>query len=306
MKKLLRCWPTCLHLLAACDYISSLAYPIQLRRSLSVSQKSLILHKTYIRYNASSKRYSFLQDVFGKAFENDSTLSKDKSQGQLEGPGDSQDPTTAESRTLTETQEKWQRLQQSSSAIELRGKSIEMDFFLTGVPNKDPSSDLFGSRINISTRDRKVGLSLPEKPTVAGIQLEFIDESKCRCQTESAFTIQNSLGDWKFSDDNAISSNRLVRFRIFVKGFTRTVETRGTIQKVYWSKEDERTRQTSTMYSIPEGWLYGEASLSRTPRGDILWKDGILKIEKQQGFLGAASTLVACGKFNVRFVGEQN
>jgi len=306
MKKLPRVWPSCLHLLAACNYISSLVYPLQLRRPLSISEQSLIFHKTYIRYCASSKRYSFLEDLFGKAFENDSTLSKDKSQGQLEGPGDSQDPTFAKRRTLTETQEKWQRLQQSSSAIELRGKSIEMDFFLAGVPNKDPSSDLFGSRINISTRDRKVGLSVPEKPTVSGIQLEFIDDCKCQCQTETAFTIQNSLGDWKFSDDSATNSDRLVRFRILVKGFTRTVETKGTIQKVYWSKEDERTRQTSTVYSIPEGWLYGEACLSRTQRGDIQWKDGILKIEKQQGFLGAASTLVACGKFKFRSVGEQN
>ena len=179
-----------------------------------------------------SRHMGFFKGILDKAFENDSSLSQeDKRAGQLEGPGEFGDDDggafggsatpSRSGKTLTATQEKWRQLQRSS-VPSLADSAAEMDFYLTGVPNKDPSNDLFGSRVNVSSRDRQVGLAVPDKPTVGSIRIEFlVDEAgdgKCRCVTDSAFTSSatkpDEYGDWKVSDDG-----KQVRFRIPVSSF---------------------------------------------------------------------------------------
>jgi hypothetical protein len=252
-------------------------------------------------------RYNFLdnlmegnpfKDMFGKAFENDSKLSQDDKLGGMiiEGPGDDDDALSASrnwSPTLTATQEKWRRSQKGPENASLQGKSAEMDFYLTGVSSsKDPSSDLYGAKENISTRDRKLGQTAPQEPTVSAISVEFLPENKCRCVTSTSFTEADSEGEWKVSDDG-----KQVRFRIQVLGYSRRVQTKGSIQKIYWSDEEEKSTQTSTTYTIPSGWVYGEATLTTNARGDMQWNDGILKVEQSMGLLGAASRMLPCGKF---------
>ena len=85
-----------------------------------------------------------------------------------------------------------------------------------------------------------------------------------------------------------------VRFRIQVTGYTRTIETKGTIQKIYWSNDDDQVRETTTTYSIPAGWLYGEAEV-KSSRGSTQWNNGVLKVEKTTGLLGASTNMIPCG-----------
>jgi hypothetical protein len=126
---------------------------------------------------------------------------------------------------------------------------------------------------------------------VSAVQVEFLEDNQCRCLTDSGFTEADTVGDWKLSDDGS-----QIRFRIPVLGYSRRIETKGTITKVYWSNDEESTTRTSTTYSIPSGWLYAEAELSRGARGAVQWKEGLLKVEKKQGFAG--SVLIPCGKFD--------
>jgi hypothetical protein len=243
------------------------------------------------------RRYNFFKDMFDKAFENDSKLSQeDKLKGMIiEGPGDDDDDLSVSrnwSPTLTATQEKWRRGQERPANASLQGKVVEMDFYLTGVPDKDPSSDLYGAKENISSRDRKLGQTAPQEPTVNAIFVEFLTDNECRCTTSTSFTKSDSEGEWRVSEDG-----NQVRFRIPVSGYSRTVQTKGSIQKIYWSDEEEKSTQTSTTYTIQAGWLYGEATLTTNARGDMQWNDGILKVEQSIGLLGAASRMIPCGKF---------
>lgn len=237
--------------------------------------------------------YNFFKDMIGKAFENDSTISKDEAvSGQIEGPNNEMENQQRQA-TLTATQEKW-RSQMIQAVASPAGKVFNVDFYLVGVPNKDPSNDLYGSQVRISDRDREVGQTLPEEPTVPGIRLRFDENGACVCQTKSPFTVDSVKGEWKVSDDG-----KQIRFRIKVTGYQRTVETKGSIQSVSWSDEPDKTRQTSTVYSIPEGWMYGEAELvSGSKAGTVSWRNGILKVEQAVGLLGVATKLSPCGRFS--------
>jgi hypothetical protein len=194
-----------------------------------------------------------------------------------------------------------------------------MDFYLSGVPDKDPSNDLFGGRVNISSRDRKIGLDLPDQPTVTSISILFLEDGTCQCLSDTPFTAASSMGEWRMaavdSPESAAAAaaaaatrgrTNEVRFRIPVSGYTRTIETRGTIQNVYWSNEGDRVvRETSTTYRIDPGWIYGEARVLSSGRsGDTIveWSEGVLKVERVTGLLGASTKMVPCGKFVVQSV----
>lgn len=41
-----------------------------------------------------------------------------------------------------------------------------------------------------------------------------------------------------------------------VVGYSRTVQTKGSITKVFWTKEDEKTTETLSTYSIPTGFIW--------------------------------------------------
>ena len=248
--------------------------------------------QSWAQQRLNSSRRFFFKDLLDKAFENDDSLTQDeKVTGQIEGANE---PEPVARKELTETQQKWRQM--NSQAADITGTSFSFDFFLTGIPDKDPSNDLFGARVNISSRDRKVGQSVPENPTVENIRISFLDNSKCICETDSVFTSKDSEGDWRVSDDG-----KQIRFRISVTGFTRTVETRGSIQSVFWSDEPDKVSRTATVYSIPEGWMYGEAELIAGGRpGLVNWNDAVLKVEQSTGLLGAGSKMVPCGIFEAK------
>ncbi len=242
------------------------------------------------------------KDLLSSAFENDRSLSNvDIRDGQLDDKTDEElEFQQKNAQTLTSTQQQWRQTMLSGGVTAQDvANTYTLDLFLTGVPNKDPSNDLFGGKTNIISRDRDVGLTLPETPTVSNVKLQFSSEDNSVqvleddtgfCQTGS------TTGEYKLSDDM-----KQIRFRIPVTGYTRTIETKGTISKVYWSKEEEKKTQTSTTYSIPEGWLYGEAELTPvSPGRTIGWNDCVLKIEQSVGLLGVSSKMVPVGKFAVQ------
>ena len=199
---------------------------------------------------------------------------------------------------MTEIQKKWRQSQTAGPTVRtvtydtIVGKPLTMDLFLSGVPERDPSNDLYGSRVNISSRDKGTGLSLHSTPS-ANVKLEFLKDGVCRV-SESGFTSSETDGEWKVSEDGKIS-----RFSIDSLGYTRTVQTKGSIQNVYWTDEEEKSIQTLTTYSIPPGLVYGDIQVSpgRIPGTFEVEKEGALRIEKTTGLFGIGSQMVACGKF---------
>ena len=124
-------------------------------------------------------------------------------------------------------------------------------------------------------------------------------------------------GQWKLSADG-----KTLRIGIPIRGYRRTITTTGTIQKVFWSGEGPSTTRTSSTYSIPEGFVYGDIGVgygsvpgtlemadergggsgSTTAGGAGTTPGGLLRVEKRIGVLGASSKLLPCGKFSGRFL----
>jgi hypothetical protein len=249
------------------------------------------------RTATTTRRFNFLKDMLGEAFANDGGLSQDKSKGQYDAPGEEFEDNSARNVVLTETQKKWRQTQIVNDVVPqmIEKSSWKLDLYLSGVPERDPSSDLYASKVNISSRDKATGLALPNEAS-ASVSIQFLENGICRA-SESDFTSGEKDGEWKLSEDG-----KVLRFSLDAIGYTRTVQTKGSIQKVYWSGQDEVTSQTSSTYSIPSGWVYADVQVvaGRQPGTFDFDGDGVLRIEKSMGLLGAASKLVPCGKFAAR------
>ncbi|KAL3826334.1 hypothetical protein ACHAXA_003658 [Cyclostephanos tholiformis] len=316
----------------------------------------------------------FLDDIFKDAFSNDPTLPKNGSKGSIEGPEDVLLDRSNQTPRLqqTEIQRRWLEAQQrqqkqSTPAVGMQGqlggisKTIktakgapltidvlvntdwELSLYLTGVPDRDPSNDLYGSKTNVSARDRSLGLgaSLPPVPT-AKVKVRLLDDGvvniieSSRAGTSTTTEEKNHdddddsddsayddgaaricpmdvPGKWKLSDDG-----KMMRIGIPIRGYRRTVTTTGTIQRVFWSGEEPSITKTSSTYSIPEGFIYGDIGVGYGDRPGTLemMKDGgggsttggaaeiipggLLRVEKRIGMLGASSKLLPCGRFTGR------
>ncbi|KAL7554683.1 hypothetical protein ACHAWF_018199 [Thalassiosira exigua] len=299
----------------------------------------------------SSLRMGFFDDLIKDAFSNDPTLTKDGVKGAIEGPEDELDDNFGlQQSEQTEVQKRWleaqlkQKAQQERQVQQDQGKgqpflvkaakgapltaqvlsntNWELSLFLTGIPDRDPSNDLYGSRTNVSLRDRQLGMgvSLPTYPT-ARVRLHLLeggevtvlgsysgtegDESTIDDASQVCAT--DIPGQWKLSDDG-----KTIRIGIPIRGYRRTVTTTGTIQNVFWSSGEPTTSKTSSTYSIPEGFVYGDISVGYGDRpgtlemldekasGTDMIPGGLLRVEKKVGMLGASSKLLPCGKFSGR------
>lgn len=263
------------------------------------------IRNLHLATSTSSTRLSmgFFDDLLKDAFSNDSSLAKGSVKGSIEGPGDEfnssyrsslsppkqpQQQTEIQRRFLEAQQQQGQRLlqqkqqqqiaQQQDTLIKaakgapltnkiLSNTNWELLLYLTGVPDRDPNNDLYGSKTNVSARDRELGLgaSLPSDPS-ARIKIILLDEGivsivESRESTDDDDNIGNDNedagegggsnsqicsmdipGQWKLSADG-----KTIRLGIPIRGYRRTVTTTtGTIQK------------TSSTYSIPEGFIYGD------------------------------------------------
>jgi len=97
-----------------------------------------------------------------------------------------------------------------------------------------------------------------------------------------------------------------LRFCFDTVGFTRTIQTTGTIAKIFWSKEDEQMTKTSSTYTIPPGTVYGDAQIGygNIP-GRLIMKEGLLRVEEERGLLGASTIMKVCGKFEANMIMEE-
>ena len=281
----------------------------------------------------------FFDDIFKDAFANDANIEKDGVKGSIEGPeeelnekfGLNLQPQQTEvqkrwleSQQKQKSQEQQKKVQQDQGQIALlktaKGAPLttqvlvntnwELSLYLTGVPDRDPNNDLYGSKTNVSVRDRQLGLgvSLPQEPT-AGVRIVLLEGGEVtilECDEETEEVCYTDIsGEWKLSDDG-----KTIRLGIPIRGYRRTVTTTGTIQKVFWSEGDSPTSRTSSTYSIPEGLIYGDIGVGYGVRpGTLEMMDekvtgmdvvpgGLLRVEKKIGMLGASSKLLPCGKFS--------
>lgn len=291
----------------------------------------------------------FFDDILKDAFSNDPNLAKDGVKGAIEGPGDELTEIFVQNQPQqTEVQKRWlesqkkQKSQQQQAQQDQREPALvktakgapltnevilntnwELSLFLTGVPDRDPNNDLYGSKTNVSVRDRQLGLgvSLPEDPS-ARVRIELLEGGEVNvlgslAGTEDDDSVDDASqvcftgipGQWKLADDG-----KTIRIGIPMRGYRRTVTTRGTIQKVFWSQGDPTTSKTSSTYSIPEGFVYGDIAVGYGDRpGALEMMDekvtgmdtvpgGLLRVEKKMGMLGASSKLLPCGKFSGRMM----
>jgi hypothetical protein len=197
----------------------------------------------------------------------------------------------------------------------LIGTKWTLSLYLSGIPQRDPSSNLYGANTNISTRNKDarnaglpLGATLPEEPSVM-VQVELLEDGTAKVE-ETEFTTGAS-GQWLLSPNG-----RSVRISLDCTGYSRTIKTKGTIQKVYWSDgENEVTTKTSSEYSIPPGLVYAEVGVGYGRPGELLMVGsdgstdlGILTVERTMGLLGASSRMEICGKLSGKMMledGEQ-
>eukprot|EP00551_Chaetoceros_affinis_P015958 CAMPEP_0203692606 /NCGR_PEP_ID=MMETSP0091-20130426/4746_1 /ASSEMBLY_ACC=CAM_ASM_001089 /TAXON_ID=426623 /ORGANISM="Chaetoceros affinis, Strain CCMP159" /LENGTH=373 /DNA_ID=CAMNT_0050563483 /DNA_START=1 /DNA_END=1122 /DNA_ORIENTATION=- len=318
-------------------------------------------HKVWPSSSSSSSsqlHMNFFKDLIDSAFENDPNLSTNKSQQQIDGPNDDEGTNIFalnNDNGKTEVQKRWLESQSQSqtkttsssssftSPTNAKGAPINpallpgtkwiIQFYLTGIPDFDPSNSLYGSKVNISTRKdssmAKDGFAigadtLPKEPSTT-CTVEFCDGGICLV-SDGSFTVPSeskSEGEgesvtckWILSDDY-----RMIRFSFLCRGYQRTVTTTGTIQNVYWSDQDEVRRKSSATYSIPSGIIYAEASIGygSTP-GTLVMANaaagamameksapaGLLKVEQKMGVLGLSSKMVSCGKFSAQMVDDDS
>ncbi len=291
-----------------------------LSRALSPLDVRLMQRKSTMPLN------NFFKDLMESAFENDPNLSSNKAEGQLEGPNE--DFEVVSNNLKTDVQKKWLE-SQAKRPVDSGGKGAPMNpdllpntkwklsFYLTGIPNFDPSSSLYGSKVNISSRKDSslakdgflIGADvLPEDPSVE-FEITLLENGKCKVE-ESPFTT-GAMGDWVLSEDG-----RLIRIAMECAGYQRKVTTKGTIQNVYWSDRESAERNTSATYEIDAGQIFAEARIGygSKPGLYVMAQDeqstvsdvpgGMLKVEKSQGVFGLTSKMMACGKFSAEMMLE--
>lgn len=227
------------------------------------------------------------------AFANDESLPTNKGEGQLDAEGENM-----AYAPLTATQERWKQNQSSMGRAPpvnenvLIGSKWTIGLFLAGIPDKDPSNDLYGRKVNISNRDKSLGIGaqVDQEPNVF---VDVVLDADGACRTSQSEFTSGEIGEWKLSPDNTY-----IRFSMDTLGFTRTVQTTGTINKIYWSKGDDIVTKTSSTYSIPAGYIYADAKIGYgTNPNTFVMRDGNLMFEKSSGLLGVSSKMFTCGKF---------
>ncbi len=306
--------------------------------------------------STTSSYMGFFDELIKDAFSNDPTLAKDRAKGSIEGPSDNLiDGFVSKQPQKTEVQMRWLEAQQQNSQpqpqqpivsasasslqfITTKGAPLttdvltntnwELSLYLIGVPDRDPNSDLYGSKTNVSLRDRQLGLgmTLPRTPTarvrimllesgVVSIVKSYAgkddeDDGEITIDDASQVCSTDVPGQWKLSDDG-----KTIRIGIPIRGYRRTVTTTGTLQKVFWSQGEPSTSRTSSTYSIPEGFVFGDIGVSygekpgslemlneKATVGTEIAPGGLLRVEKKMGILGVSSKLLHCGKFSGSFL----
>jgi len=241
------------------------------------------------------------------AFKNDEGLSDDVSDGQVDYDGFDGDNSEQVRRRSSAVALKYFG-NANSGAIgapitdeKIAGTQCELKLYLTGVPDKDPNNNLYGSKVNISSRKDSrvgVGVNIPDEPTVI-VQIGFLENGVCEVLNDSPFADCDSVGQWRLFDGN------LLRVGFLCRGYQRTVGITGTLSKVFWSDGDEVKTEASSTYSIPPGFIYADCKVKYGRPGEIIIDTnasdksdtvGLLRVEQKVGLVG--SKMLPCGVFD--------
>ena len=163
----------------------------------------------------------------------------------------------------------------SSQPGQLVNTSWDVSWFLTGVPEGDFSSDLYGARVDISNSaefDSELSAVLPEEPQVV-TSITLCEGGICKC-AESEFTT-GADGEWRLVYENRAN---LIRFSVCNLGFRKTTALQGSLQNVFGGKDNEFTR---SVRSIPEGKVYVdmEVNYGGEPGTFIMDSRGLVRAE---------------------------
>jgi len=284
--------------LLGCNAFNAKAHPQRSNNRMFFDSPTQDLSRPFVKATSLIPMKGFL-DKLQEAFSNDASISPDKSVGQLEGPGQAE---TSSDPVQRERLEKWLQAtnRPKTSTVKgnapiseslLIGTNWSIELYLAGIPDRDPSNDLYGSRTNISNRDRTlgVGVTLPEEPSVT-LEITLASDGKCFVESTD-FT--SGDGEWMIQPNG-----NQIRFSMETSGYQRTVQTTGSITKVFWSEEEDVTSKTQSTYSIPPGFMYADTVVGYGLPGQyVMEKDGILRVEQKVGVFGVTSKMIPCGKF---------
>mmetsp|Transcript_13667 Transcript_13667/g.27258 ORF Transcript_13667/g.27258 Transcript_13667/m.27258 type:complete len:317 (-) Transcript_13667:65-1015(-) len=253
-----------------------------------------------------------IRDVVSEAFSNDSNLSTDdKVTGSVDAAADGDEYWGAPRAAQQRRRQKFTAPAASApvSADNLEGTEWTIDLFLTGMPARDPSSDLYGSKTNISTRDKVLGMDVPEDATCRfGVTL--LGGGVCTV-TAGEFTT-GADGSWQ-------TSGRYLRLCVDTAGYVRTVATRGTIADATGGMAPRGSLgaaggKTSSTYALPAGEIVLDCTTGYGAPGEILVpapdtgkgglkdKGCVVSTEVRIGLLGASSKMVPVGRFAAQMV----
>ena len=152
---------------------------------------------------------------------------------------------------------------------------------LVGVPQRDPSNDLFGPRMRITDDER--GLSAQE--VVCTVRLAggaaTVTDADAPLFTDEAGKYRCEAG--------------VLKVRLFSAGFTRTFTTTGSLQSIYGG---ESTSRTSSVYAIAPGplLLTGDAETLPSTGETFVRKGKVFCLEKT-GLFGSAEKVSPAGTF---------
>merc|ERR1712151_328507 len=167
--------------------------------------------------SSSTHLNNFFKDLMDNAFSNDESLPTNRADGQLDAEGENMAYTP-----LTATQERWKQNQSSMGKAPpvdenvLLGSKWKIGLFLAGISEKDPSNDLYGRKVNISNRDKSLGIGaqIDQEPNIF---VEVILDADGVCRTSQSEFTSGEIGEWKLSPDKTY-----IRFSMDSLGFTRT------------------------------------------------------------------------------------
>ena len=152
-----------------------------------------------------------------------------------------------------------QKSPQQTPTVELQGTEWALSLNLIGIPNSDPSSDLYGPKRRI--QDALEGTELRISVTL---------ESDASCTlSASEFTGSSPIsGKWQV-DQQQGGATLALSFEC--QGFARKFVTKGSLQSVFGGEETERT---SSSYRIPSGVCLLRAPLKISQLGSVRLEEG--------------------------------
>jgi len=194
------------------------------------------------------------------------------------------------------------------SPSQLSPVTVSLSFYLTGIPEKDASSDLWQKQVKITGNeyDQQLRVAFPSEPQqscLAVLNDDFtvtVSIPDSLSSSSSDFIPPQTDGAWKLSFEGG---RNLLRLGISQLGFSRVVRSGGTMESVYGGAGNSAMKSAS---SLPPGRIYADFEIlfGGTPGTFEIKREAplpLVKCESASGLLKVVS-LVSCGRVEAAFV----